>query len=112
MTHDIETLTHVLEIVLTIAAIFATAFPVIYMFFPWYSTWLGRFVMLHAISLALALDMTVLFQHWTPKDILVYFWIQLVIFGMIAVAKAGMCAMLLYTQRSKWNLKRSNHGER
>lgn len=112
MTHDIEVLTQILKWFLFVAAFFATAFPVLYLFSPWWSTWLGRLLMLHAFALALALDVTALFTYWQPTDILVYFWIECFVFGIIAVANMLMCWMLWRVNHSKWSLKRSSQKER
>lgn len=111
MTHDIEVLTAILEKVLFVAAFLATAFPVLYMFSPWWGSWMGRILMLHGVSLALAMDMTCLFLFWTPTDILVYFWIQLFVFSLIGVANALMCWMLWRANHTKWTIKRSESEE-
>lgn len=95
MTRDPETLAEILKYMLVIAAIFATAFPVIYSFSRWHETGLGRILMLHGISLAFALDVTVLFYFWTPTDILVAFWIEVIIFTLIALASCLMCIYLV-----------------
>lgn len=64
--------------------------------------------MLHGFALALALDVTVAFQIWEPSDLLVYFWVQIAIFSMIAVANVLMTFWI-------WHLNfapRRTHGTR
>lgn len=95
MTRDPEVLENILKIALIIAAVFATIFPILYSFSPWFSTPLGRVLMLHGISLALALDVTVLFFYWQPKDILVIFWVEIIVFSLIAIANLCMCILLV-----------------
>jgi hypothetical protein len=112
VTHDIEVLTRILKGCLFVAAFLATAFPVLYMFSPWWSTWLGKLLMLHAFALALALDVTAIFTFWQPSDILVYFWVEVFVFGLIALANGLMCWMLWRTNHSKWSLNRSVQKER
>lgn len=92
MTRDIETLTQILKWFLFAAAIAGTAFPLIYAFSPWWSETLGRLLMFSAASFALALDTTVLFYFWQPDEILIYFWVQVVVFGLIAVSKSLLAA--------------------
>jgi hypothetical protein len=94
MTRDIVILEHILKLFLDISAFFTTLFVVMYWFSPWFKSHLGRAIMLQAISLALALDMTVLFQYWQPEDILVSFWIQVLIFGLISVGAIYKCVVL------------------
>lgn len=94
MTHDVETLTRILRWVLDVAAVCATSFPVLYMFYPWWTTALGRILMLHGVALAIAIDVTVLFQFWDSADILVYFWIEIVVFSLIATASLLMTIWL------------------
>lgn len=101
MTRDIETLTKLIQICLVIAAFCASSFPVLYAFFPWRSTMLGRLLMLQSISFAVALDLTLLFQFWFPKDILVIFWVNALVFLLIAVATAALTVMLWMTNHPK-----------
>lgn len=90
MTRDIDTLVRYLLVVVIIAAISSTAVPILYATGPWRAKVLGRLFMLQAVSFALALDMTVLFQFWQPKDILWLFWIQTVVFTLIAISTSAL----------------------
>lgn len=111
MTHDIETLTNILKVFLWVAAFFATSFPVLYMFSPWYSTNLGRLLMLQSVSFALAIDLTVLFTVWQPENILIYFWVQVFVFGFIAIATGLLTYGLWRTNHSRWGIRPSNEEE-
>lgn len=86
MTHDVQVLTVWIQLCLLLAAFFATLFPVLYSFAPWWSTRLGRALMLQGIAFALALDLTLLFSFWVPEDILVLFWVNAIVFTLIAFA--------------------------
>lgn len=106
MTRDPVVLENIIKYALFVAAFFATLFPLLYSFSEWNKSVLGRILMLHGISLALALDVTVLFYFWQPKDILVFFWVEIVIFSLIAVANLLMCVYLVrynYMNRSEFN---------
>lgn len=105
MTHDVELLTKWVHTCLAVAAFCSTSFPVLYAFSPWYSTLLGRFLMLQAVSFALAIDMTLLFQFWVPSDILVLFWINAIVFTLIAGATFGLTVMLWRTNHVKNDLR-------
>lgn len=84
MTRDITVLLFWADICLAVAAVCLTAFPVLYMFSPWYSNSLGRAVMLRGLAFALAIDLTLLVQFWRPKDILVLFWMNALVFTFLA----------------------------
>lgn len=86
MTRDINVLRTWLTVVAIIAALGANAVPIVYSFLPWRSRLIGRAFMLQAVVLAAALDTTVLFAFWRPKEILVLFWVQAMIFTGIAIA--------------------------
>ena len=99
MTRDIEVLRAWLLVVVVIAAVGATSFPVIYSFSPWHKHLIGRLLMLQGVAFAGALDTTVLFAFWMPQEILVVFWIQAVIFTAIAGSTLALT----------WGLWRMNH---
>jgi len=50
--------------------------------------------MMQSIAFAVILDTTLLFQYWVPKHILVIFWINVFVFGFVAVTTAGLTGML------------------
>ena len=104
MTRDIEVLRAWLLIVVIIAAIGATAVPILYSFLPWRKHKIGPPFMLKAITMAAALDMTVLFAFWTPSDILVLFWIEAVVFTGIAISTT---TLVWVTIRLRYPTKRT-----
>lgn len=105
MTRDVETLQMILKYSLYVAAFFATLFPILYSFSRWNESGLGRILMIHGITLALALDVTVLFFFWTPNDILIVFWTELIAFSLIGVASILMC---FYLVRFNYLKRRTN----
>lgn len=94
MSEDIHALNHVANVFLWLAAISATLFPIIYVFSPWYKTDLGRVVMLQAFAFAVALDVTLVFSYWKPGDVLFVHWVEVIVFGMIALATSSMTYLL------------------
>lgn len=97
MTHDIETLTEIVQGCLLVAAICSTSFPLLYLVrSKWRKTALGQLVMCWVLSYSLALDLTCLFTFWYPKDILLVFWIQVFVFGFIAITSALMTGYMLW----------------
>lgn len=90
MTEDIETLKLWIHICLIVAALGTTAFPLLYSLTPWRSTMLGQLVMLQAAAFALAIDLTLLFQFWTPDSILLIFWVNAVVFNLIAISTTAL----------------------
>jgi hypothetical protein len=104
MTHDIHALLLWIRVCLCIAAAGTTSVPLVYMFSPWYSTRLGQIFMLKAISFALAIDMTVLFIFWQPKNILIQFWVEAVTFTAIAISTSTQAFMI-------WRLRKRRKKE-
>jgi hypothetical protein len=89
MTHDIELLRLWLRVVLVIAALAATSFPFVYSITPWRSLTVGRVLMHVGISLALALDMTVLFTFWAP-NVVIRLWISGIVVSYISISISRM----------------------
>jgi len=94
MTHDVDVLRRYLLIVVFISAMGSTSVPLIYAFSPWRTRAIGRMFMLQAVSFAVALDMTVLFQFWMPSNILVLFWIETFVFTAIASSTIMLAWMM------------------
>jgi hypothetical protein len=86
MTQDVEVLRMWIRIVLCIAALGSTSFPVLYLFSPWRSSPIGRLFMLQAVSFAVAMDLSLLFVFWRPESILVRFWINAIVLTAIAMS--------------------------
>lgn len=57
--------------------------------------------MLQAVAFALAVDLTLLFQFWTPKNIYVILWLNVIVFSLIAAASAMLT----------WGMLRINHNK-
>ena len=107
MTRDVEVLRAWLLVVVVIAAIGATAVPIIYSFLPWRKHRIGAAFMVQAISFAVALDMSVLFAFWTPEDILILFWVEAMMFTAIAASTttlAWITIRLRYPKRRTFKL--------
>jgi hypothetical protein len=105
MTHDMNVLRTWILICVVLAAMGATAVPIIYSFSPWRSRRLGQIFMLKAVSFAAALDMTVVFAFWTPHNILIEFWVEAIVFSAIAVSTSAQAFLI-------WQLRRKNARER
>lgn len=101
MASEIETLVRWIQTCVAIAAFFTTLFPFLYLFSPWYKSKLGRVLMLQAVAFALAVDLTLLFQFWTPKNIYVILWLNVIVFSLIAAASAMLT----------WGMLRINHNK-
>lgn len=100
MNEDIAALVVWILICATVAAICTTAVPILYAFFPWRTRRLGQLFMLQAVSFAVAMDATVIFTLWTPKSILVLFWINAIVFTAIAISTSLLAWWM-------WSLRRS-----
>lgn len=110
MSHDIETLTNWIRICLGFAALNVTVFTVLFFFTTWRRYMLGWAFMLKALGFTLALDLTLLFQYWTPKNILVVFWIQATVFTLIALSTATMTYLLWRSNFSGKTKKKRGSG--
>lgn len=86
MTQDVEVLRMWIRIVLCIAALGSTSFPVLYAFSPWRSSPLGRLFMLQAVSFAAAMDLSLMFSFWRPTNLVVIFWIDALVLTAIAAS--------------------------
>ena len=95
MTHDIHLLTLWIQGCLILAAISTTAFPVLYAFAPWWSTRLGRGLMIQGIAFALAIDLTLLFTFWETDNILLLFWVNAVVLTLLAFASGYLTWKML-----------------
>lgn len=86
MKGEVEALITWTRVFLGLAAFFTTMFPVLYSLARWHETRLGRALMLQGIAFAFVLDLTFLFSFWTPTNVLVIFWANMIGFGAIACA--------------------------
>lgn len=110
MSHDIETLTNWIRVCLAVAAFFTTSFVVLFASTTWRKYMLGWAVMHMALGFALAIDLTLLFTYWTPKNILLVFWIQATVFTLIALSTATMTYLLWRSNFSGKSKKKRGSG--
>ena len=111
MTHEIGALIHWVHVCLIVAAFFATLFPLLYLISPWYKSVTGRLIMLQAISFAIVIDLTAVFQYWHPNNILFLFWVDTICFTLIAISSALLTFMLCYLNFYKYR-NRGKHNDR
>lgn len=97
--YDIDFLTGWILGCVIVAAIGATAVPILYSFSPWRSRRLGQLFMLQALAFAAAVDLNVIFAFWTPSNVLVMFGIEAFIFTAIAISTSAL----------SWLMWRLNH---
>jgi len=110
MTHDVHVLMVWIFVCLIVAALCTTAFPVLYAFFPWRSSRLGKLFMLQAVAFAVAMDATVLFNLWVPSSVLLLFWANTIVFGLIAVATSLLTGMLWKLNHINRKIKKEKNG--
>jgi hypothetical protein len=99
MTEDIEVLMFWIKVAVVVASIGTTAVPVLYAFSPWRTYLFGRLFMLQALSFAAAMDLTTLFTFWQPKNILVVFWIDVIVLTAIAISTSLLVIMMWLVPR-------------
>lgn len=89
-------MTIALFFVLLWASVAATAFPILYSFTSWHKSILGRIMMLNAIALAFAIDMTFAFNFLlTSLSEWQYAAIGIIGFSAIGLTKTSLCTYLL-----------------
>ena len=96
-----DTLTRIVLSFISLAAFSSTLFPILYLFSPWYSTVFGRVIMLKAVTIALIVDLTFVFQIWPINNVIVITVINCIAFGLVAISTSLMV----------WLLWRSNYSE-
>jgi putative effector of murein hydrolase len=93
---DIDTALQWLKVISVITAICVTAFPLLYLFSPWYRSQLGRAVMLQSISVAFAIDISVVYQYWRfTTDLQTLFFINIGLLTFIAGTSIFLTTMLV-----------------
>lgn len=72
---------------LLVTAVFTTLFPLLWMFSPWYETVVGRLIMIRSIAFSAAVDLTVYFLLFTPREEFAntYYLLQAIVFSVITV---------------------------
>lgn len=106
VTQDNEVMMLMIVVFLGIAAFCTTAFPALYLLFPWKSTLLGKLLMLQGVAFALAMDATLLFWFWVPDNIQLILWLNVFVFGLIAVATGALTVTLCRTNQIKDRVRR------
>jgi hypothetical protein len=91
---DMSTVILWIRIFTVAAAICTTSVPIIYAFYPWRTRWLGRFFMGQACAFAFALDITVVFSFWRPKNIMIIFFVDMLLLLNIMVTTTGMAVFI------------------
>jgi hypothetical protein len=114
MFHDVETVRQWTLIALTYAAFPVTAFPLLYLIFsPWYKSQLGRAVLIKSLSVACAIDFSVVSRYWgvaSNRHTLAIVWFFIVTF--IGVGATYQFGVLLYTNFFRaWKVRNKNDHE-
>ena len=107
MPQDVQTVMHVSRIFLAIAAVAVTMFPLLYgLLSPWYTSHLGRAVLLQSLSIAMAIDISAYGQFWAiTTDLHKILVINVVFLGLISLTSLYLTATLIYynfTHRKKF----------
>lgn len=110
--NDIQTVLEISRIFLIIAAVCTTIFPILYLFSPWYKSHLGRAVMIQSVSIAAALDISVVFNYVeAPSDLRAILFINVVVLSLIASAAVYLSIMLIHYNFNR-NEEKIQDGER
>lgn len=98
MFSDVETIRQWTRIVLTLAAIPVTVFPLLYLVFtPWYKSQLGRAMMLQSLAIAFAIDFSVTYQYWAfTSNLHALLVVRLCMFLFIGAGSIYLTTMLVY----------------
>ena len=103
---DLEALRLWVRVCLVVAAIWTTAFPILYLFSPWRLTGLGKVLMLQGIAFALAMDLTAAFNFWMPiHRMKLAYIIDALVLTFIAASTGALTVMLWKIQHERANYK-------
>lgn len=108
MTEEVQTLLRWIQTCLAFAAFSTTLFPFLYLFSPWYKTKLGRVLMLQSVAFALAIDLTLVFSFWTPTNIYVVLWLNVIVFSLIAISTGLLTWAMWRINHGKWVIRRKH----
>lgn len=100
----------VIKIVISVAAVTTTSFPILYLRSPWTKTWLGRVMMIQAAALAMAIDLSfvqVFFLNAESRPFLI--WVNLSIITTIALTSA-ILTYLLWTFQDRARRRKERNG--
>ena len=96
LPENLEEVRQITMVFLSVAAVSSTVFTVLWAFWPWYSTSMGRIFMLQSVSLSLALDLTLFFRFYFPVDHLyVILFVNFFVFGGLATSTLLMMLVML-----------------
>lgn len=115
MFSDVETIRQWTRVILTISAIFVTAFPLLYaVFSPWYKSQLGRAVMLQSLAVAFAVDFSAVYQFWAfTASLRVLLTVRLFMFVFIGVAAIYLTVMFaVYNLKARKESQNVKHNRR
>ena len=96
------------KVCLIVSSVCATSFPLVWAFSRWWSTLLGRLIMLQGVTIAVAVDLTFFFNIVAPNfnNLMVLFWINAVVFGLIALSTVLLTVTVIrmnYIRKKKGN---------
>lgn len=81
---EYQALRIVLYVTIAIAILLTAAFPVLYLFSPWWKSWFGRALMYRAVSYTVLMIGAVWLHFWPPDDVGYRMWIHLLLFTFLA----------------------------
>lgn len=113
MPQDHETLRSWVQVCLIVAAVCTTAFPVLWSFSRWWTTTLGRLLMLQAVSFAVAMDLTLFFQIYRvpPGHIHLVLWLESVVFGLISLSTLLLTGTMIRLNYMRHHRKKEDQDE-
>lgn len=94
MPDEVQVLRSVLYVTIAIAVLLTAAFPVLYLFSPWWRSWTGRALMYRAVSYAVLMIGSVWLYIWPPENVELRLWIRLLLFTFLASGSATGLYML------------------
>jgi len=101
ITRDMETAVIIGRLLLIVATISTTSFPVLYAFSPWYKAPLGRAVMMQAVTLALAIWLKFVLTFFIAEGPRVFLlWTNVVVLILITIATSSLTYLL-------WTIRRT-----
>lgn len=113
ITRDMELAVIIGRILLIIATITTTSFPVLYLFSPWYKKRLGQAFMLQAVTLMAAIWLKFILTFFLaegPRQLLL--WANVGILAAIAVATSSLTYLLWNIQRDAKSKQKELEDER
>lgn len=100
ITRDMELAVIIGRLVLMLAVVTTTSFPVLYAFSPWYNSSLGRAIMMQAATLALAIWLKFVLTFFLadgPRGFLL--WTNVTVLVLITVSTSALTYLL-------WKIRR------